>query len=75
MRCEIGWPTSAVDAGNAREFLPHFLHHFRVRTIAFFGDDFDLARVDARRVFVEFGAARAARGRDDFRNFVQGSSR
>ena len=58
-------------AGNASEFLPHFFHHFRMWTIAFFRDDFDLACVDSRRVFIEFGTSRAACRRNDFRNFMQ----
>ena len=71
MRCEIGWPTSTVNARNTRELLPDFFHHFGVRASAFFGDDFEFAGVDAGGVLIEFGAAGAARGRDDLGSFVQ----
>ncbi len=59
------------NARNLRQTLTDIFHKFGVRTISFLHDDFNFAGVHARRMFVEFGASRAARCRNDFGNVVQ----
>ena len=60
--------------GHARkplEVLPDLGHHRRVPPPAPFGNDFELARVDAGRVLVELRPSGAPGGRNDFRGLVQ----